>query len=57
MTSLPNHMSFGSSKGIHCFNPMKFHDPSIENTYCHQPLSIVTQSIGIYGYIKVSPIG
>ena len=50
-------MSFGSHKGIHCFNLMRYHDVFIENTYYHQPPSIVTKSIGIYDHFRVSPIG
>ena len=38
-------MSFGSPKG------------TLENTYYHWPLSIVTQSIWIYDHFSVSPIG
>ena len=30
---------------------------SIENTCCHQPSSIVTQSIGIYDHFRVLPKG
>ena len=52
-----NHMSFGSSKGTHCLNPMRYHGAYIENTCCHQPPSIVTQSIWIYDYFRVSPMG
>ena len=54
--SLLDHMSFGSPKGIHYLNPMRYHGTSIEITYCHQPLSIMTQSIGIYNYFRISPI-
>ena len=35
---------------------MGYHATSIENTYCHQPPSTVTQSIGIYDHFRVSPI-
>ena len=42
--------------GTRCLNPMRYHDAFIENTYFHQPLSIVTQS-GIYEHFRVSPIG
>ena len=35
---------------------MKYHGAFIENTYCHQPPSIVTQSIGIYDHFRISPI-
>ena len=41
----------------HCLNSMRYHGASIEHTYCHQPSSIVTQSIGIYDHFKVPPIG
>ena len=51
-----DHMSFGSPKGTHYLNPTKYHDVSIENTYCYQPPSIVTQSRGIYDHFRVSPI-
>ena len=40
-------MSFGLPKGTHCLNPIRYHGASIENTCCHQPLSTMTQSIGI----------
>ena len=36
---------------------MRHHGASIENTYWHQPPSIVIQSLGIYDYFMVSPIG
>ena len=50
-------MSFVSPKGTHRLNLMRYHGASIENTYYHQPSSIVTQSIGIYDHFKVSSIG
>ena len=50
-------MSFGSPKGTHCLNLMKYHSAYIENTCCHQPPSIVTQSIRIYDHFRVSPQG
>ena len=50
-------MSFGPPNGTHYLNPMRYHGASIKNTYCHQPPSIVTQSIGIYDHFMVSPIG
>ena len=50
-------MSFGSPKGTHYLNPRRYHGAFIENTCCHQPPSIVAQSIGIYDHFKVSPIG
>ena len=49
-------MSFGSSKGTHYLNPMRYHCVSIENTYCHQPPPTVTQSIGTSDHFKVLPI-
>ena len=52
-----NYMSFGSPNGTHCLKPMIYHGVSIENTCSHQPLSIVTQSIGIYDHFRVSLIG
>ena len=54
---LHDHMSFGSPKGAHYLNPMRYHGAFIENTYCHQPPSIVAQSIRIYDHFRVSPIG
>ena len=42
------------TKGIHCLNLMRYHDAFIENTCCHQPPSLVTQSIGIYDHFGVS---
>ena len=50
-------MFFGLPKGTHCLNTMKYYGASIENIYCHQAPSIVTQSIGIYDPFKISPIG
>ena len=44
-------------RGIYCFNPMRYHGASVENAYCHQPPSTMTQSIGIYDHFRVSPIG
>ena len=41
----------------HCLNLMRYHGTSIENTYCCQPSSRVTQSIGTYDHFRVSPIG
>ena len=35
---------------------MGYHATSIENTYCHQPPSTVTQSIGIYDQLTISPV-
>ena len=52
-----DHMSFGSPKRTCGPNPMRYHGASIKNSYCHQPPSIVTQSIRIYDHFKVSPIG
>ena len=49
-------MSFGSPKETHFLNPMRYHGAFIENTYCHQPPSTATQSIGIYDHFRVSPI-
>ena len=49
-------MSFGSPKGTHYLNPMRYHGASIENTYFHQPPLIVTQSIRIYDHFRVLPI-
>ena len=53
---LHDHMSFGSPKGAHYLNPMRYHDAYIKNTHCHQHPSIVTQSLGIYDHFKVSLI-
>ena len=50
-------MSFGSPKETHCLNPLIYHGVTIVNTYCHQPPSIVTQSIRIYDHFRVSLIG
>ena len=55
--SLLDHTSFRSPQGKHCLNPMRYHGASSENTYCYQPLPIVTQSIGIYDHLRISPIG
>ena len=49
-------MSFRSPKGTHCLNLIRYHVAYIKNTYCHQPPSIVTQSIRIYDHFRVSPI-
>ena len=49
-------MSFGSFKGIHYLNLMRYHGVSIENTYYHQPPSTVTQSIEVYDHFRVSLI-
>ena len=51
-----DHKLFGSPKGTHYLNPMRYHGVFIENTYCHQLPSIVTQSIKIYDHFKISPI-
>ena len=50
-------MSFGSSKRTHYLNPMRYHGAFIENSYCHQLPSTMTQSIGIYDHYRASPIG
>ena len=50
-------MFFTSPKGTRYFNFMRYHDVSIENTCCHQPSSIVLESVRIYDHIKVSLIG
>ena len=50
-------MLFGSPKGIHYLNPIRYHGAFIENTCCHQPPSIVTQSIRLYDHFKGLPIG
>ena len=52
-----DHMTFGSPKGTLYLNTMRYHGASIKDTYCHQPPSTVTQSIGIYDHFRVSPIG
>ena len=52
-----DHMSFGSLKGTHYLNPMRFHGAYIENTYSDQLPSTVTQSIGICDHFRVLPIG
>ena len=36
---------------------MRYHGASFRNTFCHQPPSIVTQSVRIYDQLSVSPIG
>ena len=41
----------------HTISIMRYQGASIENIYCPQPPSILTQSIRIYDHIKVSPIG
>ena len=48
---------FRLSKGTHYLKLMRYHCVSIENTCCHKPSSIVTQSINIYDHFKVLPIG
>ena len=48
-------MSFGSPKET-LSQSMRYYDVFIENAYCHQPPLIVTQSIGIYEYFRISPI-
>ena len=50
-------MSFRSPNRTPCLNPMRYYSASIKNTYCHQPPSIVSQSIGIYDHFRVLPIG
>ena len=45
------------NQGTHYLNSMRYHDASIENTYCHQPLLIMTQSIWIYDHFRVLPVG
>ena len=50
-------MSFGSPKGTHCLNPMRYHGASIENTCFHQPPSTMTEFIGVYDHFRVLPIG
>ena len=52
-----DHMSFGSPKGTHCLNPMRYHGASIKNTYYHQSSLIVTKSLGIYDHFRVLSIG
>ena len=52
-----DYMFFGSPNETHCLNPMRYHEVFIENTYCHQPPSTVTQFVGIYDHIRVSLIG
>ena len=42
---------------VHCLNPMRYHDVSIENTRYPQPSTTMTQSIRIYDNFKVLPIG
>ena len=44
--SFHEHTTLGSPKGTRYFNPMRYHNASIENTYCYWISSIVTQSIG-----------
>ena len=43
---LGKHTFLGSLKGTLYLNPKKYHDASIENTYCYQFPSTMTQSIG-----------
>ena len=43
--SYDEYTSLGTPKRTHCLNPMRYHDASVENTYCYQFSSIVTQSI------------
>ena len=50
ITSLLDHLR------RHCLNPLRYLGAFIENFYCHQPPSTVTQSIGIYDHLRVSPI-
>ena len=50
-------MFFALSEGTHYLNPIRYHGAFIENTYCHQPPSTVTQSIRIYDHFRFSPIG
>ena len=57
MVSFLDHMSVESPKETHCLNPMNYHGASIENTYCHQLPSMMTQFIGIYDHLRVLPIG
>ena len=49
-------MPFGSPNRTHCLNLIRYHGAFIENTYYHQSLSTVTQSIGKYDNFRVSPI-
>ena len=44
--SFHEHTSLGSPKGTHCLNFKIYHGVSIENTYCYQLPSTVTQFIG-----------
>ena len=44
--SLLDRMSFGLSKKTHYLNLIRYYSVSIENTYCYQLPSIMTQSIG-----------
>ena len=44
--SFHEHTSLKSPKGTHYLNPMRYHGASIDNTYCYQLSSIVTQSTG-----------
>ena len=44
--SLLDRMSFGLSKETHYLNLIRYYSVSIENTYCYQFPSIMTQSIG-----------
>ena len=50
-------MSFGSPKGAHCLNPIKYYDVFIDNTCYYQLSSTMTQFVGIYDLFKVTPIG
>ena len=49
-------MFFGSPKGLHYLNLMRYHNVIIEDTCCHQLSSTMTKSIKIYEHFRVSPI-
>ena len=49
-------MSFKSSKGTYCLNPMRYLGAYINKIYYHQPPSKVNQFIKIYDHFRVSPI-
>ena len=43
---LLKHTFLRTPKGARCFNLMRHHGASIENTYCYLSLSILTHSMG-----------
>ena len=49
-------MSFESLKMTHYLKLMRYYSASIENICYHNPLLIMTQSIGLYDHFRVLPI-